>query len=191
MDRVQSGDSPGKANLEMGISAKKIVGWVNAQLSRLGKLKYALIAVLIGILFLLPTKKEKTTISVMAPSETEIASHELDIEAKMSEILSAVQGAGAVRVMLTLKNNGETEFQTDVENYSNGEQTEIRSETVFGNSSSGGAALVRRQSTPEYLGALVISQGADSPEVCLKLTKAVCSLTGLGSDKVTVLKMEN
>lgn len=175
--------------MAVGVGVKQFIRKLHTQFNRLGKLKYALITVLLGILFLLPVKKENSAAPVMNPTEPEAGEEMVDIEAKMSRILSSVQGAGEVSVMLTIKNSGETEYQTDTENYANGEQTEVRSETVF-SSSTNGEAVIRKQNAPEYLGALVISQGADSAEVCLNLTKAVCSLTGLSSNRVTVLKME-
>ena len=39
-------------------------------------------------------------------------------------------------------------------------------------------------------GAVVVCTGADSPEVRLGVTQAVAAYTGLGSDKITILKME-
>jgi stage III sporulation protein AG len=43
---------------------------------------------------------------------------------------------------------------------------------------------------PEYLGALVVAQGADNATVRLELLRAVASLTGLGTDRITVTKMK-
>jgi len=107
-------------------------------------------------------------------------------EQKMEEILSHVAGAGSVRVMLTLKNDGHTEYQTDEEYFTDDGREEKRTETVFRSDD----ALVRYKTYPEYLGAVVLCQGGDDPKVCLKLIDAVCSLTGLTSDKITVLKMK-
>ena len=50
--------------------------------------------------------------------------------------------------------------------------------------------LVTKVTAPECLGALIVCSGGDDPEVKLRIVNAVCSLTGLGSDRVTILKME-
>jgi stage III sporulation protein AG len=42
---------------------------------------------------------------------------------------------------------------------------------------------------PEYLGALVVCEGADNPTVAYQIVKAVAGLTGLGTDKIVVSKM--
>ena len=39
-------------------------------------------------------------------------------------------------------------------------------------------------------GAVIVCQGADDPEVRLNVTNAVAAYTGLGSDKITVMKMK-
>ena len=39
-------------------------------------------------------------------------------------------------------------------------------------------------------GAVVVCQGADLPSVCLDVTNAVAAYTGLGSDKISVIKMK-
>ena len=43
---------------------------------------------------------------------------------------------------------------------------------------------------PEYRGALVVAQGADNAAIKLAITQAVAGLTGLSSDKITVVKMK-
>lgn len=146
----------------------------------LGKLRYALLAVFIGILILsVPTEK-----TAAAPMQTE--GTEKSIETRMEEILSMVHGAGNVRVMLTKKNEGYIEYQTDIEEFCTADETERRTETVFGAQD----ALVKSKSAPVYLGAVIVCDGADRPTVCLELVNAACSLTGLTSDKITVLKMK-
>ena len=39
-------------------------------------------------------------------------------------------------------------------------------------------------------GAVVVCRGADDPRVCLDVTNAVAAYTGLGCDRITVMKMK-
>lgn len=178
--------------MALGIFCRKIKTALHTLLQRLGPIKYALLVMLLGILFLLPTKKEVTTESVISSAEIQSTqlSHEILTEEKIAQILSQMHGAGKVTVMLTVKNDGRTEYQSDAEYYSNGSQSESKIETVFSGSSGTGNAVISSQSKPEFMGALILAQGADSANVRLQITKAVCCLTGLSSDKVTVLKMK-
>jgi len=40
------------------------------------------------------------------------------------------------------------------------------------------------------MGAVIVCQGADDPQVRLSIVDAVSKVTGLGSDKISVLKMK-
>ena len=50
--------------------------------------------------------------------------------------------------------------------------------------------LVQQVNPPTYLGAVIVCQGADSASVRLAIVEAVGSVTGLSTDKITVLKMK-
>ena len=43
---------------------------------------------------------------------------------------------------------------------------------------------------PQFQGALIVSEGADNAAVRWNIVSAVSSLTGLGTDKITVVKMK-
>ena len=50
--------------------------------------------------------------------------------------------------------------------------------------------LVRQVNPPQYLGGIVVCEGADNAGVRLAIVEAVKSVTGLGADNITVLKMK-
>ena len=50
--------------------------------------------------------------------------------------------------------------------------------------------LIRQVISPKYRGAVIVCQGADDPVVQLAIVEAVSSTTGLGSDRISVLKMK-
>jgi stage III sporulation protein AG len=65
-------------------------------------------------------------------------------------------------------------------------------ETVLSDSGSGlETPLVVQETYPVYQGALVLCQGADNAAVRLDIVSAISGLTGLGADKITVIKMED
>ena len=51
------------------------------------------------------------------------------------------------------------------------------------------SGLIRQINPPAYLGAIVVCQGADNNTVRLAIVEAVSRATGLGADKISVLKM--
>ena len=151
------------------------------------KYKYALLVLLLGIaLMLIPFNAGETKES--APIQA--VQQRPDLSEQLSKILSQIQGAGKVQVMLTLAKGEETVYQTDMES-SGGENATSRVTTVIltdGERAQYG--LVRQVIGPTYLGAVVLCQGADNAAVKLAVVDAVSDLTGITSDRISVLKMK-
>lgn len=170
-----------------------VVEKIKAFPQKLGKLKYPALILLLGLmLMLLPERTAKTPAEETQPAESEPS---LAIEERRLEtLLSKVQGAGTVEVMLSLKSGESVAYQTDTSlQTQNGEQESARQEstTVLRSAGSGSQQpLVRQVDGPVYLGAIILCQGADSPGVRLALVEAVSSITGLGADQITVVKMK-
>ena len=145
------------------------------------KYRYVLLVVLAG-LFLMALPDGKNTKAAPEPAAAETEPRQ-DLQTGLEEILSQIQGAGRVQVLLTQR-EGE---QTDEDSTSSG----IRSDTVLLNGSDRSqTGLVQQVNPPTYLGAVIVCQGADSASVRLAIVSAVGSVTGLSTDKITVLKMK-
>jgi len=147
----------------------------------LKKYRYVCIVVLAGILLMmLPTgstrKKTETYENVQedAPS----------MELRLTNILGQIRGAGKVSVMLTESAGEETVFQADQSSSGQKDTVTVTDENRSEN------GLVVQILPPRYQGALVVCQGADNPQVRLAIAEAVASLTGLGMDKITIVKMK-
>ncbi len=133
--------------------------------------------ILVGLLFLL-LPQEKPDPAPAEPEQKPAAT----LEERLSELLSQAEGAGKTRVLLTEQAGEQILYQTD--------EAENRSTTVLvsdGSREEGG--LVRQRISPAYQGAVVLCQGANRPEVRLAVVNAVMAVTGLTSDKITVLKL--
>ena len=147
--------------------------------------RYVILIVLLGVvLMLLPAEGERGT-----PARQETCTEEADFdlekfEKKLSETLSQVEGAGKVKVMLTLKSSSRKILAQDVEQTREGDGT---SRVVTVSCGSGKQETVPTQILgPQIRGALIVCQGGDSPEVRLRLTQAVSALTGLRCDSISV-----
>ena len=158
-----------------------ITSWIN-------KYKYVWVVLLVGILLMLIPEKPKDEVSqikVQTDPQTEIS-----VETKLEEILRHLNGAGEVKVMLTVSKGEQIIYQTD-SNYSNSENgSDTRTQTIVINDSDRNeTGLIHQKNPPVYLGAVVLSQGADDPVVKLAIVEAVSNATGLGADRISVLKM--
>ena len=147
------------------------------------KYKYVLIILLAGlVLLLLPTgskAKAKTTQASTVSEQTQTQAIQAE-EQRLTQLLQQINGAGQVQVLLSYRCSAERELATD----DAGEPTII--------SAGGGAqeAVELKTVSPQYLGAVVVCDGADSASVRLAIIQAVSSLTGLGSNKIAVVKMK-
>ena len=159
--------------------------------------KYVLLVLLLGVvLLLLPTGGDKKTgegeNAAVDPQNAERPEREL--EARLEEILSLVDGAGEVRVLLTLSTDGERVLARDTETSSEDRDGEGRSETsesavIVSRSGGGSEAVEVSYNYPSYRGAVVAAEGAGDPRVKLNLLEAVKAATGLSGERIVVCRL--
>lgn len=153
------------------------------------KYRYALLVLLVGVILMtVPFGSEKkdqipdATVMEEKPAE--------DITTQLEQILSMIEGAGDVKVMLTVAAGEKTVYQTDTDR-TNGENSSERSDTVIiTDSDRAQSGLVQQVNPVTYLGAIVVCEGADRADVRLAIAEAVARVTGLGTNQISVLKMK-
>ena len=103
-------------------------------------------------------------------------------ERRLEQVLSEIAGAGETRVVLSLHGGSRQILAQDRQQDSSG----ASAQTVTVGSSSDKQVVPIQIMAPNFRGALVVCQGAEDARVRLEVTKAVCVLTGLGTDCVCV-----
>lgn len=166
------------------------------KLKHLGKrYRYPVLVLVVGIfLMLLPVgnqsqKKSDETVNAIAADGNR---EEFDLEAftqSAEALLSRVSGAGQVQVLFTLESDGSRSYLYDESSRNQDGETEREIQTVLRKQGSDEEPLTVKRIYPEFRGAVVSCQGAENPQVALGIKEAISSLTGLGMDKITVLKM--
>jgi len=153
------------------------------------KYRYSILILLIGfVLMAIPGRTTKAKDQEVSINE---ANNEISLEQQLSKILSQVQGAGKVEVMLTSSAGEEIIYQTDLDNTGSETSNHEKSNTVTVTDASRNQSGLIKQINPErYQGAIIVCQGADNPAVCLSIVEAVSNATGLGANKISVLKMK-
>ena len=151
------------------------------------KYKYALAVALVGILLmLLPVQKPSEE-----PETTQPEIQEPAMEEMLEEILKQIEGAGNVKVLLTKRTGEETLYQSNVDESEDSGGASMQSQTVvISDENRSQTGLVRRTDPPLYLGALIVCQGGDSPQIRLAIVEAVSCVTGLSTNQIAVLKMK-
>lgn len=152
---------------------------------RLLKYRYAALILLIGIVLMLVPSADFTQRQDTEPTVSDGTSP--SEEDRLSSLLSKIQGAGRVEVILSHASGAQTSYHMDTQV----EPESERSTTVIvTDGERTESALVSRVDPPAYLGAIVLCQGADSASVRLAIVDAVSKYTGLGADQIAVLKMK-
>ncbi len=154
----------------------------------LDKYKFVALVILLGVgLMLFPGKAKAPSES---PGQTLPVDPENSVEDELSALLSQIEGAGKVRLMLSTATGAQTVYQTDTDRSQNGEALTEHSDTVVFKGESAQEGLVQRTDPPIYKGAVILCQGADRPAVKLAIVEAVSKYTGLRADQIAVLKMK-
>lgn len=135
----------------------------------------------------------------------ELQSYTAFLEKTLEELLSSMEGAGQVKVMITLKSSGEAVVEKDMVTDRNS-STEVDSaggsrnasslsetgETVY-TSASGGVSYpyVKQIICPRIEGVVVSAQGGDNQTVNKNITEAIQALFGIEVHKIKVIKMSS
>lgn len=142
------------------------------------KYRICLLVLLAGVVLMcLPEGEEQAPVTTQSQAQPEL-------QERLGEILSHMEGAGKVKVLLTQSQGASTQYQTDTGG-NGGEDTVL----VTGTDRSQ-TGLVRQVDPPVYQGAVVLCQGAGKASVRLAIVDAVAKATGLPTSKIAVLKMK-
>jgi stage III sporulation protein AG len=163
------------------------------------KYKYLLLVIAAGIILLIiPTGSGVKKDAAVSDKEDFSVTEQ---EKKLTELISSIQGAGRVKVMLTIKSGTETVYENEEQSDISRSETENAASYTFEQSqdvkpvvlSDGSGSekpVIRKKVYPEYQGAVIVCDGADNASLRLKIVEAVSSLLNLGTDKITVARMK-
>ena len=166
------------------------IGTIKKKIARgIGKYKYSILVLLIGfVLMLTPEISGEKTAAKLTDYDLV---NEPTLEQRLSAVLSNMSGAGDVEVILTKSAGEEVIYQINQDSNIADSNEQTKSSTVtITDSDRNQSGLVRQVNPARYQGAIILCQGADDPVVCLAIVDAVSKATGLGANKISVLKMK-
>lgn len=149
------------------------------------------IASLVVLFFIETSEISKTTAS--NDSITPTADEYIEsTEKELKTILSQVEGAGEVHVMITLESCYENVFAKDYDNKTQSQKdssdSNVTEELVVVKNSEGENGVVVKVYEPVVKGVAVVCEGADNIKVKSAITETVCALFDISSTKVSVIK---
>lgn len=153
------------------------------------KYKYVAIILVVGIvLMLIPTGKQQKQTQQITQTQSMASA---DVNESLEKILCQIEGAGKVRVLITVASGEEIVYQSNNKTSLTADNNNTQSDTVtVTDSDRNQNGLIKRKNAPVYRGAVVVCEGADSAPVRLAIVEAVSKVTGLTADRITVLKMK-
>ena len=167
--------------------------------------KFVIISGLAGILLILFSNfnfNGKNESSQKQSNDVTVEEYRSQIENSLKEIVSAIQGAGKTKVLVTVENGTETVYATEqkknkecAEDKSNGETTkkkesddsEVRYITVK-DSDGTEKALSVTQVQPTVKGVVIVCDGGDDPHTQQRIINAVTTALNVTSKRVCVTK---
>ncbi len=140
------------------------------------------------------SKSTSTSSSVVTTSSyTSTMDYCKVIESKLIDVLSKVDGAGSVSVMVTVDGSPELIYaneqdKTSSSNTSGTTTSSTYSSPIIIDANGSSSALVMTEVLPAVKGVIVVSSGAGNVAIRLNLLKAVSTLLDISTEQVTVLK---
>ncbi|MBR5157201.1 MAG: hypothetical protein IKW59_05475 [Clostridia bacterium] len=160
--------------------------------------KSLLVILLIGVVLLVlsgmpvgSNKKESET-----KNQAELisgAEYITDLEHRLAKILSSVNGASDVSVMITLSDGGQSVYARDEKSENKtsdprGESSTSEGTYVLKNNQGGGqSAVLIKNKLPEISGVLITAKGADKSEIKNNLANAAKAVLNVKAHRVIVL----
>lgn len=147
-------------------------------------------------------REEKLRAEELETTDVAAEEYAMFLERRLEKLLSQIDGAGDVSVMITLQSTAEKVVEKDTEENSETvteedsqggnrttRNTERREETVYDEEKSEGQApYVRKELSPKVEGVVVISPGGDQPVVTKNITEAVQALFDIDTHKIRIVK---
>lgn len=149
-------------------------------------------------------EKQEKNAKVNAESQEVSRDYEVAIEQRLSAILSQMDGAGKVKVLITFADYGANVVEKDVSYTRNNEEqmgmnqekiytttSENTETTVYTVTESGeDIPFVQKVMVPKVEGVFVLAQGGNNPEIIQEMKEAIMALFGIEEHKIKIAKMK-
>ena len=153
-------------------------------------LAVGVLAVLLIILSETSEKKSKTKSN--PSSSTPIGyDYEKELETRLESIISQIDGAGNVKVLVKTQGGEENRFALD-SNFSTGTDGDKKSESkyVIINGENGEQGVLLNKNYPAVQGVIIVCQGGNDSRLKNEIINAVSALLGISKACVSVSKMK-
>lgn len=154
------------------------------------KLLFIIVLGFSGMLLLLFSGNGKTEVTSKEKS-SDIAVVEKSIEEKLSSLIKTVEGAGRVKVIVTVDCLEERTVAINTETESGENKAEYKSEYVIIENSGDSQGLLLKITAPVIRGVGITCEGAETASVKQEIIRLVSASLGVPVNRIWVTKMAN
>lgn len=123
-------------------------------------------------------------------TENNLISETMVQEEKLQKLLSEIEGAGKVKVMITYKNGGEDVFAFDKDETFRDNEQNFKSDYIIIKNSDGETGLKLKTVSPEVKGVAVVCSGASDPVTKEQIISVVSALFDISTKNISVVCAE-
>lgn len=149
------------------------------------KYKFPIIILAIGLLLMFIPSWQ--TDRQMQEQTVESTKDVLAADERLEQVLGKISGAGKVSVMLMESAGEEIIYQINYDESTDRKRVDTVLVTDENRKENG---LIKQINPAIYSGAIIVCEGGDDPAIRLAIVEAVAAITGLGADRISVLKMK-
>ena len=148
--------------------------------------------------------KKLATTQITSNIQTQKESNSNDLEERLAEILSNINGVGNVKVFINYSESSETVAMynensktsvTEETDTSGGirkiEETDLQKEIVYEENDGNKEPIVQKIVQPKIEGAIITAKGASNVNIKTNIIQAVEAATGLATHKIQVFEMSH
>ena len=149
------------------------------------------------------TSKQLATTNNQAQTNQIQGMNESDLETKLEEILSQIQGVGEVKVLLNYSESSEVvamynetskTSNTEETDTSGGtrkiQETDTQKDIIYQEDNGEKTPITKKIVQPKIEGAIITAKGANQANVKANIIQAVEAVTGLATHKIQVFEMQ-
>lgn len=159
------------------------------------KIKIIIAVGLIGMILILSSEIFSSDKADSKKSTDEIsfnyADYTSELEQKLCNVISAIDGVGECNVMITLENSSESVYATNNENKSDEKSFNRKDEYVFYDSENGKIPVLIKEYLPKVQGVTVVCSGGDDIAIKEKIIESVTALFNISTNRVSVSKIKS
>ena len=175
-------------------SKHKKINLLNLLKSKNIKIVFLVLIVIIAFVLYLKmgSDNEKESLNIVNEKVyTSTMEYSLDLEQRLESLLSQIDGAGKVKVMVSLDGSPELVYASDTDSKtttnSNGTTVTSNSSSLILVSQSGkNDALILKENLPSVKGVIVVSSGASNIGVKMDILNSISTLLDISSDKIQI-----